>query len=270
MRALRLHDGGPGAAGARVFVKRMRPHPDVCRHANTEGELLAPLLLAVAGLAALHVRPVFDREIGEWSVLMPFVREDARPFELVADTREAIPVDLLARLAVVDLLIGNADRQPRNLLRTRDGRIVPIDHDLTFIAPSPTTRAIGLVGFVPGFDGVPSGPRDNGYRRWLLSRCGSIDHLLRSTPLYRPFWAGAREPSHARALLDAAAVVIDRMDDEWIDGALSSLPDEVIAAGADARKREIRDTLGARRDGLLVALARYRRGRVGEADRRLR
>jgi hypothetical protein len=246
--------------GSRTFIKRMSPAPDIRSHLNVEAEILAPLLVDAVELPALPVTPLFDAVSGTWLVVMPFV-EQTDPVTANGSHAcgEPSPIDhdTLARLALVDVLIGNADRQPRNVLHSADGRVIPIDHDVAFLAPDDRTRAIGLAGFVPGFGGVVAGPLDNGYRRWLLARCGTLEHLLGSSPLYAPFQRQMMSDRQVRMLHDAAAFVVDRISDPRIDAALAMVPDAVIVGDPTARKREIRNTLHARRHGLEAALRRY-------------
>ena len=200
--------------GSQTFIKRMRPAPDVRSHQNVEAEILDPLLFDAVELTPLPVTPVFDVEFRIWLVTMPFVEQTGHVKGNCSHAySEPLSTDLdtLARLGLVDVLIGSADRQPRNVLNSADGRVLPSDHDVAFLARDDGTRAIGLVGCVPGFCSIVASLTDNGYRRWLLSRCGALDQLLGSSPLYAPFRRRTQCDGWVRALQDAAAFAIDRI-----------------------------------------------------------
>lgn len=71
---------------------------------------------------------------------------DAHYFTLVQDA--ATHTDL-ARMALFDLLINNADRKASHVVRAADGRIVGVDHGLTFHAEAKVRTVIWDLGPAP-------------------------------------------------------------------------------------------------------------------------
>ena len=202
-------EGGP-----EVFLKRLSAVSRIVRHPNAEAEILAPLLLRAAGLPSPLATLRRDAAGTTLFVETPLLRTDSPPHSLIptaAESRDLLArVDLavLADLAMVDILMGNADRSLSNLLLdAREDRVtpIPIDHNAAFLIPGSDTTTLSLGGFVAGFMGAAVSPSDNHYRRWQLRRCGTVQHILRSTPVFERLDPAL--PSGRRALEQALAKV---------------------------------------------------------------
>jgi len=240
-------------------VKQVAAIPRITTHSNVEAEILAPLLLAAAGLRSVPAWPRGCEATGQMFVDTPLVRASggAGPVApTAADARDLLArVQLgdLALLASVDLLMGNADRSLSNVLLIEDGTRVlpiPIDHNAAFLIPDRDTQTLRLAGFVPGFGGVPPGATDNEYRRWQLGRCGTVAHILGASPLYQRLLQ-----SDARRLrTDAAKVVVERLRQPVIANLVEEAS-RLFALGLPSpRLEELGRILDVRRSGLVDAL----------------
>ena len=242
-------------SGCGTFIKELNGIPRVTSYPNVEGELLAPLLLRAAGAFALSAHPIFIHDQNRWCVETPLIEpgKEGLPLSMLDSPLKLreIEDDQLAILCVVDLMMGNADRSPANLLLSeQDSKLVliPIDHNLAFMPPRLAQAEYG--GFVAGYDGVVDVCSQSRYRAWYLKRCGTIDHILSSTPVYFRFKPCSRGNLSRRILARAACDVCQKFTDDVIMQALDAIPSQTIREDPAARKKEIFRTLKVRREAM--------------------
>ena len=124
-----VRGGSASAHGSRVVMSK----PGVPPYAEPLNEVIVADLFALPIFAVLtNLRGVFhgnDEPVEKEGVLIVFI-PNAEP---IPETRRDFPLDSFQLLALIDLMVCNADRNCTNAL-TQDGRVVGIDH--ATIAPA--------------------------------------------------------------------------------------------------------------------------------------
>lgn len=253
-----------GKYGKKTFIKRLSGVHGITEYANVEGELLASLLFRAVGAPCLKVQPILIRTTRNWYIETPLIRFKNNPYVMVsslaANPQILTEVDSfsLSKICILDVLMGNADRSLGNLLfikRNNMVRLIPIDHDLAFMMPGMAN--LSFSGFVNGFMGVEGKSSDNGYREWFCRRCGSVKHIMTSTPVYHRFTPAGLDLKSADALYRSARQVVELLSDATILQAIGELPDSIFINDPNLRKQNIIKTLTRRRDDLFDALFEY-------------
>jgi hypothetical protein len=304
-RVLREGAGGSVTAamtaeldGRPVFVKSRTGSQRGTRYANLESDVLAHAIftrLAMRCPAARIVRlsktsTCRDR-LGEVVQVMDLVDATwakGKVFEGFWPTSELADVDQYAKLALVDVVIGNADRREPNLfVRVPVGgkpvhTPVPIDNNAGFGTMINWFVASEHLNFVKTYDGLGATPQ--------LAELGTVRNVVKRSPVHM---AVLGVPALEPRVLAAADELVKRLDDAWWGGVVDALPAEMLPpdlridperempdaslpAGvpraaffgdlrADlphaqlvvARKRELKDVFAWRRDRLREALKKY-------------
>ena len=302
--------------GRPVFVKSLRGNTRGTRYANLEADVLAASIFQRAGVKCPTARIVrlsrtsSCKALGEVVQVMQFVDErfaGGRVFPGFWPTAELADIDVYIKIALVDVIIGNADRRDANFFvtthtvtsRTGDGRVVhtpiPIDNNAGFGSMIPWFLSSDQVNFVQSYDGLgPSG---------VAKQLGTIANIVRESPLSFPaLGLPALEPR----VFELEAELHARLDDGWWSAAVALLPAEMIpddlhvdpahempdgsmpagvtreaffgslVAGMShaqlvaARRQELRETFAWRREHLRAALVRYLAWRRADPELRKR
>jgi hypothetical protein len=294
----------PGASGGGAGTVPVPVPVRLTRSANFEADIVAHALFSLAGVQCPRARVVrlaagteAERALGGVALAMEFVDDGFAGCEVKPGGwpgPERADLDAFMHLALIDILIANADRRDRNFfLATRAAakpplaRPIPIDNNSGLASFLVWTMPSNLVNFFEGYDGIGRG--------WPWSIAGTIDNIV--------VRGGEVKNVHARVLsgpalrprvLALAGRLVRRLTDGEIERAIRSLPPEIIppdavvdpgaewAAGAVAsaavppgilfgpirrpvrgpelfahRVVEIGRVLRARRDGLVTALQAY-------------
>jgi hypothetical protein len=275
-----------------------RPEPtELTRYCNFEADILAHHLFSLVGVkspgaAVVRLKPGTKaaQKLGEFVLAMEYVDTafaGAPVQEGYWPGTAMVAVDAFIGMALVDILMGNADRRDPNFFITvgSDSLVhpIPIDNNaglttmLVWLIPS------NLINFYPSYTGV--GPV------WPWNKAGTIANIL--------FRGGEFHHVHEHLINDAklrprvlqvARTLVSRLTDALVNRLLDRLPPEIIpqeamvdpqpmwlaAAGVapslffgpatmplfgralyELRLREIKETLLWRRDHLVEALKDY-------------
>lgn len=256
------------------FVKPLRGVYGITDYPNIEAEILVPRMLRMSNLPGLEVRPLINDEL--YAVEMPRLPPShSSGWELAAkrlDLLQSIQTDSLVRLLAVDLLIGNADRSTSNLLVRLQGSHVdlfPIDHNLAFVGTTIQCDDPAYLGFVEDFNGL-SGHCQSNYKKWFWSRCGTVEHIIHSTPAYCRFSRFYISHRFGDQLLQACKGLCKEVTNDWIENEIDSLPDTIFPFNPIERKNELKRVLSSRATKLVPAMHQYLRGvSADNADRNL-
>lgn len=204
------------------------------------------------------------RSLGDWI--------EARPRKPVAP----VDRDLLIRLLLLDLLTGNGDRHPGNLLLVEKGGRqvpVPIDHDLALSTPR-VVRHYVFLHATESFRGGPVVKPGYGTRDFvnpeLAARSGTALSIALANPLYRQVWSqGERHPDFAARLAATARRLVRRLPDRVLEEAVGAIPEAAFLGDEPGpRREEILRILKRRRD-LLPSLFLSSGRRLGPRERSL-
>lgn len=263
--------GGPldpvGPAGAGWFYKPVLPATGLTVRPNVVGEVVTPWLFARLGLPHLPAKPIWLAAPSRWVVGMPrielegdratHVRTSELPLRRLASLHDLG----LWKLFVADLLVGNGDRHPGNLLAAPTG-FLPIDHGLSLLRPTLVLPRCDYFHFVPeyrnvsGFGGLDA---DRGaassYRCRLDAQLGTPEAVARANPLYGEILRRLEEDDvlrceAARFIARARQVLTRRIFARLTD----ELPAELFEADGSAGGRYLRETMAARLAGIDRAL----------------
>jgi hypothetical protein len=131
--------------------------------------------------------------------------------------------DMIRRMQIIDVLVGNSDRHGNNFFIMPNGDVVPFDHNLAFCTDMVTS----------------------GWRQYFTERSDVQDTM---TIMTRHILS--EDVFHASKKEDYLNIVADiqgRLNDEAIDSMVKSLPDNLAEK---ARKDELAKVLKIRRDNL--------------------
>lgn len=303
-RVLREGAGGSVTAamtaeldGRPVFVKSRAGSQRGMRYANLESDVLMHAVFARLSMRCPAARIVrlspqsTCRALGEVVQLMDFVDAGwarGKVFEGFWPTAELADVEAFAKLALVDIIAGNADRrQPNLFVRVSMGgkplhTPIPIDNNAGFGTMIPWFVASEHLNFVRAYDGLAKVPK--------LDELGTIRNIVRASPVHLALLGIPALAPRVYAALDAT---VKRLDDAWWGGVVDALPGEILPAGLAidpvrempdsalpagvtraaffgdlragmthaqllaARRRELKDVFAWRRDHLREALDRY-------------
>jgi len=164
-----LDGGGDDEQVAAVYKPRAgeRPLWDFPTGTLCQREVAAAVVSDLLGWGLVPPTVLRDGPLGEGSLQL-FVPHDPRRhyFVLVDDERHH---PALARLALFDLLVNNADRKASHVILAPDGRIVGCDHGLCF-HPEPKLRTV--VWELGGY-AIPAAWRDD--LRRLAATLAALD-----------------------------------------------------------------------------------------------
>lgn len=284
--------------GRPVFVKSRAGSQRGMRYANLESDVLMHAVFTrlsvrcpAARIVRLSARSTCRDRLGEVVQLMDYVDATfahGKVFEGFWPTAELADVEAFAKLALVDIIAGNADRrQPNLFVRVPVGgkplhTPIPIDNNAGFGTMIPWFVACEQLNFVRSYDGLARAPK--------LEELGTIRNIVRASPVHLALLGiPALEPRVFATL----AEVVKRLDDAWWGGVVEALPDAMLPDGlaidparempdaalpagvtraaffgdltagmthgelVAARKRELKGTFAWRRDHLREALRRY-------------
>jgi hypothetical protein len=275
-----------------------RPEPtDLTRYCNFEADILAHHLFNLVGVqspAAAVVRlkkgsPAAEK-LGEIVLSMEYV-DSAFAHATVQEGywpgKAMAAVDGFIGMALVDILMGNADRRDPNFFIAIGSdnlvRPIPIDNNAGFTTMLVWLIPSNLINFYPSYTGV--GPE------WPWEKAGTVANILfRGNEYHHVHEHVINDPELRPRIRTVAKTLATRLSDALLDRMLARLPPEIIppvamvdpqptwlaAAGVapglffgpanvplfgqslyEQRLREIRETLVYRRDHLLEALEAY-------------
>jgi uncharacterized repeat protein (TIGR03843 family) len=189
---------GPAERGVHAVYKPRkgeRPLWDFPGGTLCQREAAAWLVSEALGWQVVPPTVLRDGPMGVGSVQL-FVPHDPEQhyFVLIDDPTTH---DALARMALFDLLVNNADRKGSHVLRTDDGRILGCDHGLTFHADPKLRTVIWDLG------GRPIDPALRADLRRLAAALADDTGALRAriTPLL--------SPAEVAALVQRAGILAD-------------------------------------------------------------
>lgn len=228
--------------GKKVFLKSSRGNPRGTRYANFEADILAWKIFERLGMKCPGARVVrlvsgtaLQRDLGRVVLAMDFVDTrwaGGRVYHGQWPGPERARSEEFVNMALVDVLMGNADRREANFFvmvsyDQKEGaegpgsiRPVPIDNNCGFSSMVNWSMPSNQLNFVPSYKGLAPTEafRDMGTIRNVV-----MDSL--------PLWTILGEPKLTKTLLAQAAKVCARLDDGFIDGIVDALPREILPDG---------------------------------------
>lgn len=287
--------------GKKVFVKSVRGNARGTRYANLEADVLAASIFQrlnvrcpKARIVRLSEKSTCRDRLGSVVQIMEFVDTrfaGGKVFQGFWPTLELADADTFIKIALVDCIIGNADRRDANFFISvpyQGGEKalhtpVPIDNNAGFGTMIPWFTACDQVNFVKSYDGLGDGD--------VVREMGTIANIVRTSPLVGP---ALGHPALERRVFELEAELRAKLDDGWWSAAVSLLPNEMIPNGVKvdperempdgtplprgvtratffgslsgtmshaelvrARRAELRETFAWRRDHLREALVKY-------------
>ena len=181
-------------------------------------EYLAFRLASRIGLSVPHTSLLQDPQYGRVSV-QQYVHEATKPTQSLLKKIATCPLGM--RIALFDILCGNHDRKPDNLLQLGT-EIIPIDFNTAFQA---TTDA--------DFDQETN---------IILARWFQIRGIL------------SLKPPHQSLLLGEVRQMVERLDDSFLQACLADIP---ISFCTQEEVEQVRDFLMARRDQLYTSVSTW-------------
>ena len=268
VRGVRPEDGpweGVSVRGSerrRWFYKRVRRTLEVTARPNVVGEVLTPRIFARLGLPHLPVEPLRIEADQSWIVGMPWIELEGarathrRSSDLPLPRLAALRDGGLSKLYLADLLVGNGDRHPGNLLVSRSG-CLPIDHGLALLRPALVLPRCDYFHFLPSFAGVggcageaPSARRARralGRHRRRDAWSGTPEAIARPHPLYIAALDGLREDDASRRSAKAfIAGAREALSPRGVERLTEDLPEELFEADGDVGREYLQDTLATR------------------------
>lgn len=227
------------------------------KYGNFEAEIIAHAVFQLLGLDSPEVRVVALEGRTDLYLRIRYADAsfthgaDAKPVNRTS-IAEADPIDLDAvrKIALTDLLIGNADRHEGNILvyRTPAGvwMPIPIDHNFALVTAPVTEVQSWALTPIPAANASPRATVAYGDRFLTFTRGNRVT-------------VQAVRGAEGHAALTALAARLQR---ELTDAALvrmvRSIPPEAVAVGEpDTRFAELIEVLTARRDAIPGFLERY-------------
>ncbi len=246
----------------RWFYKPVRPVLGVTARPNVVGEVLTPRILARVGLARLPVELLRIESERLWIVGMPWIELGGpratwvRSSDLPLRQLAALHDPGLWKLFIADLLVGNGDRHPGNLLISRSG-FLPIDHGLSLLRPALVLQRCDFFHFIPSFTGVKGCRADQPGAR--LARKALVPHrhrdawsgtpeaIARPHPLYVSALDSLRnDEAVRRSARTFLAGVREVLSPRWLERSTNGLPDELFEEDGGTGRGYLRETLSMR------------------------
>lgn len=200
------------------------------KFSNAEGEILASKIFNHFGLPAPEVKyGIFDVD-GSRERLMAFgyVEDGISVGDFLSKYGfDAIQLDQFRRMQVIDLLIGNGDRHNYNFFLTRDGTIIPIDHNLAFA----TNKIIRS---------------DVTWQKCFLDTISSLESYQKPEHIFLRNDIG--EMLYLKQGVKGYDSIVQRIQNKLTDEVIEKMVRPLPAD--DARKKELIDILKWRRDHL--------------------
>jgi hypothetical protein len=217
--------------------------------------------MGLCELPSMEVKPLInDKQFAvEMPCLLPF---SLTGWELCSEQLASLPsiqTETLAKLLAVDLVVGNADRSTSNLLVRSQGSQVdlfPIDHNLALIGSVIPCEDPAYIGFIEHFNGL-STSSFNKYKNWFWSRCGTIEQIIYSTPVYYRFTHLQLSNRSSDILLQACKFLCKNLTYHWIETEVDSLPNNIFLGSLSERKTELKRVLHSRTKKLVSAMQHY-------------